>query len=85
MIPGFLVSRRQEVKDIHAAIEKSDFESIRVLGHNMKGISSSYGFPPITEFGRQIEEAASRKSPEDIRKPVVGLADYLERVQVLPE
>jgi CheY-like chemotaxis protein/HPt (histidine-containing phosphotransfer) domain-containing protein len=85
MIPGFLASRRQEVKDIHAAIEKSDFESIRVLGHNMKGIGSSYGFPPITEFGRQIEEAASRKSPEDIRKPLALLIDYLERVQVLPE
>ena len=85
MIPGFLETRRQEVKAIHAALGKEDFESIRVIGHNMKGIGSSYGFPPITDFGRHIEEAAIKKAPEDIRKPVAALADYLERVQILPE
>ena len=55
------------------------------MGHNMKGVGSSYGFPPITEIGRGLEAAALAGAKEEIRKQVAALADYLERVELLPE
>jgi HPt (histidine-containing phosphotransfer) domain-containing protein len=85
MIPGFLSARRGEITAIRQALEKLEFEPIRVMGHNMKGIGASYGFPPITEFGRQIEAGAVGKSGDEIVKAVEGLENYLARVQVVPE
>jgi len=85
MIPGFLESRRKEVEAIRLALGSEEFESIRVMGHNMKGIGSSYGFPPITEFGRQLETAAVAKTPDEIIKAVDELADYLSRVKIVQE
>jgi CheY-like chemotaxis protein len=85
MVPGFLAARRKEVVAIGEALERNELEPIRVMGHNMKGIGSSYGFPPITEFGRRLEEAAVAGTRDEIRKQVAGLADYLERVEVTSE
>jgi PAS domain S-box-containing protein len=82
MVPGFLDARRKEVGAIREALGRSELEPIRVMGHNMKGIGSSYGFPPITEIGRRLEEAAVAGTKDEIRKQVEELADYLERVDV---
>jgi len=85
MIPGFLTSRRKDVGSIREALDRGELEPIRVMGHNMKGIGSSYGFPPITEIGRKLEEAASAGSKDVIKKLAAELADYLDRVEVTTE
>jgi PAS domain S-box-containing protein len=85
MVPGYLDSRRKEIATIREALGRNEFEAIRVLGHNMKGTGSSYGFPPITEFGRRIEEAAKDGVREEIQKQVAELADYLTRVEFTTE
>jgi PAS domain S-box-containing protein len=85
MVPGFLEARRQEVQAIRAALERADWEPIRVMGHNMKGVGSSYGFPPITEIGRGLEAAAGAGDRGEILKLTAALADYLERVEVISE
>jgi CheY-like chemotaxis protein/HPt (histidine-containing phosphotransfer) domain-containing protein len=73
MVPGFLDARRKEIAAIQEALGKNEFEPIRVMGHNMKGVGSSYGFPPITEIGRKIEDAAgdevARGNPAADGKP----------------
>jgi PAS domain S-box-containing protein len=85
MVPGFLTSRRKDVESIREALDRDEMEKIRVLGHNMKGIGSSYGFPPITEIGRKLEEASSAGSKDVIKKLAAELADYLDRVEVTTE
>jgi len=37
LIPGYLQNRREDVKAVWQALENQDFETIRVLGHTMKG------------------------------------------------
>jgi len=85
MVPGFLEARRKEVDSIREALGRNELEPIRVTGHNMKGIGSSYGFPPVTEIGRRLEEAASTGARDEIGKLAEELADYLERVDVTSE
>ena len=85
MVPGFLTSRRKDVESIREALDRGELEKIRILGHNMKGIGSSYGFPPITEIGRKLEESASAGSKDVIKKLAAELADYLDRVEVTTE
>ena len=83
LVPGFLENRRKDVKTIQAALAKSDFATIVVLGHTMKGDGGGYGFDAITDIGAFIETAAKQKSAERVRQGVERLSEFLERVEVV--
>jgi len=83
LIPGYLQNRRQDVDVILQALENLDFETIRILGHTMKGTGGGYGFDAITEMGRTLEAAAKDKNDQAIRQGVAALLDYLRAVDVV--
>ena len=63
LVPGFLDGRRRDIDAIAAALERSDYDNVRILGHNMKGSGAGYGFNRITEIGTSLEQAAGRRAP----------------------
>ena len=83
LIPGYLENKRKEVDAIRQALTVDDYETIRVLGHGMKGSGGGYGFDPITAIGSEIEKAATKKNPERIQKSIHDLLIYLDRVEVV--
>ncbi len=83
LIPGFLENRQEDVKSIYDALKKEDYETIRILGHSMKGAGGGYGFDEITDIGRLIEESAEGKNQEEIKKWVINLSNYLDRVEIV--
>ena len=76
LVPGYLENRRKDVEVILRALEQDDFETIRDLGHSMKGSGGGYGFDPITDIGKSIEETAKRRDTAGIRKSAGELAEY---------
>jgi signal transduction histidine kinase/CheY-like chemotaxis protein len=85
LVPGFLEGRRRDIDAIAAALERSDYNDVRILGHNMKGSGAGYGFNRITEIGASLEQAAGRRVPEEIRARSAELARYLNRLHVVYE
>jgi HPt (histidine-containing phosphotransfer) domain-containing protein len=85
LIPGFLENRHKDIKTIGEAVTQGDFETIRVLGHSMKGAGGSYGFDAITDIGGSLEQAAKGKDAEAIQRSVQELALYLDHVEVVYE
>ena len=85
LIPGFLENRQEDIRSIREALEKDDYETIRTLGHSMKGSGGGYGFDGITDIGLHIENAAKEKNVEEIRRWLGELLHYLERVEVVYE
>lgn len=83
LIPGFLQHRQDDIRLISEYLEKADFESLRILGHSMKGAGSGYGFDEISEIGALIEQAAKEKNPAEIRRQADSLKDYLLRIEVV--
>ncbi len=83
LIPGYLQHRQDDLRLIAESLGKADFESLRILGHSMKGSGSGYGFDEISEIGALIEQAAKEKNPSEIRKQACALEDYLLRVVVV--
>lgn len=83
IIPDFLDNRRDDVTTIDGAVGESDFETIRVLGHDMKGSGGGYGFDGITDIGHALEQAAKAQDQTEIRKLVRELASYVDRVEVV--
>lgn len=85
LIPGFLENRRKDIKAMDEALRQGDFETIRMLGHSMKGAGGSYGFDAVTDIGKALEEAANKNNAEVIQRSVGELAAYLDRVEVIYE
>ena len=80
LVPGFLSNRRNDVSVIREAIERHDYETIRILGHRMKGDGGGYGFEGISEVGAALEHASMERDPAALQKHLARLIDYLDRV-----
>jgi HPt (histidine-containing phosphotransfer) domain-containing protein len=83
LIPGFLENRESDVETIKKAVERGDFEEVRVLAHNMKGAGGGYGFETITEIGDALEQAAKQGDTDVILAQVAELSRYLDQVEVI--
>jgi len=83
LIPGFLENRRKDIAAMLDAVQRGDFESVRVLGHSMKGAGGGYGFDAITEIGAALEQAAKQRNAVEIRNRVHELSRYLDQVEVI--
>jgi hypothetical protein len=82
LIPEYLDGRRKDAASIAEALLRQDFESIRILGHNMKGTGGGYGFDAITIIGGEIQQAAISGDAGTLERLAGELADYLGRVTV---
>jgi CheY-like chemotaxis protein len=81
-VPGYLESRRRDVRTLLEAVERSDYETARSLGHKMSGTGGAYGFPRITEIGATIERAAKAGDSAAIRSGAAELSRYLEQIEL---
>jgi CheY-like chemotaxis protein len=84
LIPGYLRNRRADLLSLDAALERNDYGAIQVVGHQMKGSGAGYGFPAISDIGRSLELAAKGQTTEIVRAQISALADYLDRVEIIP-
>jgi diguanylate cyclase (GGDEF)-like protein len=78
LVPGYIEHRRRDVQEILLALDRSDFESIEVRGHDMKGTGKSYGLDAVTEFGTILERAAAGQDVQKILTYVTQLSDFLD-------
>lgn len=81
LIPGYLENRQKDIEAIKQGLAESDYETIRTLGHRMKGSGGGYGFQRISEIGKQIEEAAVAGRNEEVNDQLNELQDYLAKVE----
>lgn len=85
LIPVFMTNRQKEVGILRAAAAAGDFEQLRQLGHRMKGVGNSYGFAPVSEMGKRIEDAARASDAAASEAIVAEYEDYLARVKIVYE
>jgi HPt (histidine-containing phosphotransfer) domain-containing protein len=83
LVPVYLDDRKAEVSILETALAAGDYDTIRVLGHQLKGSGTPYGFAALSQIGRSSEWAAENQSPGEIRKHLATLADYLARIKVV--
>ena len=82
IIPAFLENRHSDVRAVVEASERGDYETVRVLGHRMKGSGGGYGFDAITDIGRSLEQAANKRNSLEVRHLAQKLASYLACVEI---
>ena len=83
--PLYLENIRHDLTRLQQAEKARDFDTIRTLGHNLKGTGASYGFARISDIGAVMEQAAKDQSIEPARSCIGELTTYLEKVRVEQE
>jgi CheY-like chemotaxis protein len=82
IVPGYLSARREELPRMIELLAVSDFKSLAILGHNLKGTGASYGFSDLTRIGTALEDSANQSNTGSLRKHLAELKDYLNQVKV---
>jgi hypothetical protein len=82
LIPEYLDGRKQDVVSLRVSLQNNDFETIRILGHNMKGTGGGYGFNAISDIGDEIQQSAIAKNAGELERLAGVLKDYLDRITI---
>ena len=83
LIPDYLDTRREELPVLRNALAQDDFETLRGFGHKLKGSGGGYGLDRISEIGSNMETCAKAGDVTALAREIDGLADFLERVEVV--
>jgi HPt (histidine-containing phosphotransfer) domain-containing protein len=83
LVPDFLENRNKDIKTIGEALRQGDFETIKIIGHNMKGSGGSYGFEAISDIGKSLEQTAIAQDTVGIKKSLQDLSAYLDGVEMV--
>jgi len=82
IIPKFLELQRNQLNSIDRAIFVSDFETLKRLGHNLRGAGASYGLEALSNLGRDLEEYALDSDIESLYRVYARLIEFLDTVEI---
>ncbi|HYA95717.1 MAG TPA: ATP-binding protein [Terriglobales bacterium] len=82
ILPRFLSNVRKNPAAIAEALARGDYDTVRTLGHNMKGTGASFGMPQISALGERLERAAKEQDTDSMIAANGELAEFLDRVEV---
>jgi histidine phosphotransfer protein HptB len=85
LMPRFLANRRTDLEELESALRQRDGDTLRRIGHQLKGAGSGYGFPDITRIGGDIETGAKQGDYDRLALCIAELKLYLESVHVVFE
>jgi HPt (histidine-containing phosphotransfer) domain-containing protein len=83
LIPMYVRRRHADLAKAREALAASDLETIRIVGHSMKGSGGGYGFDGISEIGARLEIAGNESDASAASEAIAELADYLDRLEVV--
>lgn len=83
LIPGFLENRRRDLTKLETALEHHDTETIRLLGHRMRGDGGGYGFHEISAIGDALEKAGINDDWMTITEQIGQLYNYLDCLEIV--
>jgi PAS domain S-box-containing protein len=77
--PKFLEYRRKDIGAIQEAVARQDYGAIKTMGHRIKGLAGSYGFPDIGAVGQRLEQAAGARDLTAVHREIETLAAILSQ------
>ena len=75
LLAQYLKRRKSDLTRLRAALNRQDFASIQLTGHNLFGSGAAYGLEDISTLGARLELVAKAQQAELIS----ALIDELER------
>jgi HPt (histidine-containing phosphotransfer) domain-containing protein len=63
----YIQRRKTELGTYLQALRSKDFETLRHIGHRMRGNGVSFGYPELSVLGEKIEAAANKQELAELR------------------
>ncbi len=83
LVPRYLLHQRQELAQLEAAWSVGDLETLKLIGHKLRGSAASYGFTELADGAAALEKAAAAQDREAVRAAIDRFTDHLRTVQVV--
>jgi HPt (histidine-containing phosphotransfer) domain-containing protein len=58
LLPDFIKNRNEDLRLINSYIETKNFDGIRKMGHDLRGVPGAFGYDFLVDLGYKIEMAA---------------------------
>lgn len=78
----YLETRGADLARLDRAEACGDLETVRAIGHKLRGSSQSLGFARAGEIGEALEQAAQSGDRESAARLIAQLRDYFSRVRI---
>ena len=78
----FLARKREDLERVRAALATRDYETIRRIGHDLKGAGEGFGFPELSAFGAALERAADPHNERALGEQLAAVEQFLSRLRV---
>jgi PAS domain S-box-containing protein len=85
LTPDYLLRKKDEIGALRVSLEGGDYDSIRRAAHDIKGAGASYGFVPLTDAGRKLEQAAAAHDLAQMARVLNNMEAYLQSVELIPQ
>jgi DNA-binding response OmpR family regulator len=82
LAPEFLRRQRLGLLAVVSALQSREFDPVQTFAHNIKGTGRSFGFPRLTDLGREMERAAKDRDASTLDRQMRDLREYLMSVDV---
>ena len=82
LVNKFLVRKREDLDRVRTALAAKDFETIRRIGHDLKGAGEGFGFPELSAFGAALERAAIARNERALKEQLAAVEQFLSRLRV---
>ena len=73
LIPRYLDGLQRNLVACRPLLARRDFSGIQSIAHNIKGTGTSYGFPDVSRFAREMESAATALNEAHVRATLAML------------
>lgn len=78
--PLFLAHRRADLEEMRNAVDHGDYNRLKSMGHRIKGLAGSYGYPEIGTAGAYIELAANACHRASVEQALTEMEVILSRI-----
>jgi len=85
LISEYLQHCRSDLVQLKAALTAGEYETARRLGHQMKGTGKPCGFPELTQIGRSIQWAATKRAAIELDSRILRLEACLNKIDLVSD
>jgi HPt (histidine-containing phosphotransfer) domain-containing protein len=80
LVSGFLKRRLSELSELRDALDKNDFDSLRMIGHRLAGNGAAFGYPVLSRIGAELEASATAKDRQKSMNLVEQLGKTVQQL-----
>ncbi|MEN7342898.1 MAG: Hpt domain-containing protein [Pseudomonadota bacterium] len=82
LLAQYLSRRAADIESVRRALDEGDWEHVRVTGHNMYGSGEAYGLKAVSEYGKQLEQAALDVNQPAASDAIAALETFLRDIKI---